>query len=385
MLQVVALIWLEIKKLLRTPSSLVIMFVMPLLFTFIFGSFFGDVENRKTQITVVDQDQTMLSKAFIKRLSQDPIIEIKQASRSVGEEDLKEKKTAGLILIPEVFAEKITTGSSPVIFRHGPELTIAVSIRQTLDNTISQLMMKVKAANLWSVYSDGKKEELLKQLIEPRNESVVSVQSEQLSANPKTKQLSQLSQQAVGFSIMFLMFMILTATGAILQARQIGVWSRLMLAPVTRLQILLGYLFAFFLMGWLQFSILMVLSSVLFGIEWGDLLGMIVLVSAVLLAVIGLGLLLAGIVKTVEQQSAIGTLVIVSTCMLGGIFWPLEVVPELMQKVAQFVPQTWAMKGFTELMARGGTLGDIWEYVLILLGFAVVFLGIGISRIRFEA
>jgi ABC-2 type transport system permease protein len=376
MLQIFALVWLEIKKLLRMPSSLVIMFVMPLLFTFIFGGLFGGEESQKTRITVVDQDQTMLSKAFIKRLSQDPIMEVKQASQSVGEEELKEKKIAGLVIIPKGFAEKITTDSTPVVFRHGPELTIAASIRQTLDNASNQLMMKVKAAELWSKYKDSKKEELLKQLIESGDEPLVSVQSEQLTADPKTKTLNYTSQQAVGFSIMFLMFMILTATGAILQARQIGVWSRMMLAPVNRLQILLGYLFAFFLMGWLQFSILMILSSVLFGVEWGDLLSVIVLVSVVLLAVIGLGLLLAGIVKTAEQQSAIGTLVIVSTCMLGGIFWPLEVVPEFMQKVAEFVPQTWAMRG---------TLVDIWEYVLILLGFTVVFLGIGISRIRFEA
>jgi ABC-2 type transport system permease protein len=70
--------------------------------------------------------------------------------------------------------------------------------------------------------------------------------------------------------------------------------------------------------------------------------------------------------------------------MLGGVFWPLEVVPAFMQKIAQFVPQTWAMKGFTELMARGGGVGDILGSVAILMGFAVVFLAMGITRIRYE-
>ena len=42
------------------------------------------------------------------------------------------------------------------------------------------------------------------------------------------------------------------------------------------------------------------------------------------------------------------------------------------------------MKGFTELMARGGGVGDILGAVAILMGFAVVFLAMGIARIRYE-
>ncbi len=55
-------------------------------------------------------------------------------------------------------------------------------------------------------------------------------------------------------------------------------------------------------------------SSLLFGIQWGSLLGQVVLVSALLLCVTGLGLLIAGFVKTTEQQMAFGNLLIVSTC-----------------------------------------------------------------------
>jgi ABC-2 type transport system permease protein len=183
---------------------------------------------------------------------------------------------------------------------------------------------------------------------------------------------------------MFLMITLMSVTGTILQARSMGVWYRMLAAPASRFEILGGYLASFFLIGWIQFGILMGISSWLFGIDWGSVLGQAVLVSALLLCIVGLGLFIAGLVRTAEQQSALGNLLIVSTCMLGGVYWPLDVVPDTMKKIAEFIPQAWAMKGFTELVARGGSLPDILGPVAVLLGFAAVFLTVGVVRVRYE-
>jgi ABC-2 type transport system permease protein len=183
---------------------------------------------------------------------------------------------------------------------------------------------------------------------------------------------------------MFVMFSLLSVSGTILEARKNGVWFRLLSTPVSRAQVIGGYMLSFFLIGWIQFGILMLLSKWLFDVQWGNLLGLIVLVSALLLAVVGLGMFIAGFVKTTEQQSAIGSIVIVSTCMLGGVYWPLDIVSDTMRRIAEFVPQFWAMQGFTELVARGGGVGDILSSVAVLLGFALVFLVAGISRVRYE-
>lgn len=46
-------------------------------------------------------------------------------------------------------------------------------------------------------------------------------------------------------------------------------------------------------------------------------------------------LLIAGIVRTFQQQQAVSALVVTSTSMLGGLFWPIEIVSPLMQSVAR--------------------------------------------------
>ncbi|CAG9613849.1 Linearmycin resistance permease protein LnrN [Bacillus rhizoplanae] len=70
--------------------------------------------------------------------------------------------------------------------------------------------------------------------------------------------------------------------------------------------------------------------------------------------------------------------------MISGLYWPIEIEPEFMQKIANFVPQTWAMRGFTELIARGGALADITGYIGVLLLFAGIFFFIGLTRIRYD-
>jgi ABC-2 type transport system permease protein len=121
----------------------------------------------------------------------------------------------------------------------------------------------------------------------------------------------------------------------------------------------------------------------LFGVSWGNLPGVILFASLMIIAFIGLGLMIGGFVKTSKQQQAIGSIMIVSTSMLGGVYWPLEIVGDFMQKIALIVPQYWAISGFQELMAANAGLKDIWLQLLVLGGFALTFLSVGLTRIRY--
>ncbi|MNI27117.1 ABC-2 family transporter protein [compost metagenome] len=62
--------------------------------------------------------------------------------------------------------------------------------------------------------------------------------------------------------------------------------------------------------------------------------------------------------------------------MLGGCFWPVYVMPEWMQKIANFVPQTWVIDAI-ERMSSGSGLGDVMLHVGILSLFALILLGVG--------
>ncbi|MGZ4105818.1 MAG: ABC transporter permease [Tumebacillaceae bacterium] len=387
MRQLWAICSFQIRRTFKNRRSWLLMFGMPLFFTFIFGSFAGKDVSTKIPIAISDGDHTTASQELISAVSKNQLYTVKTVSAEEATAQLHDKKVSGAIFIPAGYQQKFGDGfQAKVTFQHGPDLSTAPMIDNTLKETMAHSALEVKAAQSASRMSPSIKwEQEYQRIVDFYNKNYnFKVEMTSVTKNVGTLEMNGTNQRSIGFSIMFVMFSLMSVSGTILEARKNGVWFRLLSTPVTRLQVLGGYLLSFFLIGWIQFAILMVLSSLLFHVAWGNLTGLIVLVSALLLAVVGLGMFLAGLVKTTEQQSAIGSIIIVSTCMLGGVYWPLDIVSDTMRGIAQFVPQFWAMQGFTELVARGGGVADILGPVAVLLGFAAVFLVAGISRVRYE-
>lgn len=381
MKKVWALCWLELKQILIKPQSYILMFGMPIIFTLIFGGLLGGSGNEKVNISLVDKDGSVLSGKYYEEIKKSDLISIEKVTYREGTQRIEDKKASGIIIIPKDFQKSMLDGKVENIqFQASADFTGGTSVEQVLASALKKMEIEVSAARDFEKKSNTSWETMYETIytkIDP-----VSIQKELILHDDQ--KLNNVTGRAAGFSILFVMIVMLSATGTILKTRQLGVWSRLLGAPVSKVQILAGYILSFFLIGWIQFGVLMILTHSLFDVQWGNLLGVITLVSVLLLAVIGLALLLASIVKTTEQQSALGNIVVISTCMIGGLYWPIEIEPSWMQMAANFVPQTWAMRGFTELIVRGGTLADIGGYIGILILFAGVFFVIGLTRIRYD-
>ncbi|MEC0900187.1 MULTISPECIES: ABC transporter permease [Bacillus] len=381
MKKVWALCWLELKQILIKPQSYILMFGMPIIFTLIFGGLLGGSGNTKVNVSLVDEDSSVLSSKYYEDIKKSDLISIEKVTYKEGKQKIENKKSSGIVIIPKDFQKSVLDGKVESIqFQASADFTGGTSVEQVLASSLKKMEIEVSAARDFEKKSNTPWESMYKEIytkIEP-----VSIQKESISHDDQ--KLNNVTGRAAGFSILFVMIVMLSATGTILKARQFGVWSRLLGTSVSKVQILAGYILSFFLIGWIQFGVLMILTHSLFDVQWGNLLGVITLVSVLLLAVIGLALLLASIVKTTEQQSALGNIVVISTCMIGGLYWPIEIEPAWMQTAANFVPQTWAMRGFTELIVRGGTLADIGGYIGILILFAGVFFIISLTRIRYD-
>ncbi|HDR7516621.1 ABC transporter permease [Bacillus mobilis] len=381
MKKVWALCWLELKQILIKPQSYILMFGMPIIFTLIFGGLLGGSGNTKVNVSLVDEDGSVLSSKYYEDIKKSDLISIEKVTYKKGKQKIENKKSSGIVIIPKDFQKSMLDGRIESIqFQASADFTGGTSVEQVLASVLKKMEIEVSAARDFEKKSNTSWETMYKEIytkVEP-----VSIHKESISHDDQ--KLNDVTGRAAGFSILFVMIVMLSATGTILKARQLGVWSRLLGTPVSKVQILAGYILSFFLIGWIQFGVLMILTHSLFDVQWGNLLGVIILVSVLLLAVIGLALLLASIVKTTEQQSALGNIVVISTCMIGGLYWPIEIEPAWMQTAANFVPQTWAMRGFTELIVRGGTLADIGGYIGILILFAGVFFVISLTRIRYD-
>lgn len=386
MRKILAICLFELKRILKQPSTYILMLAMPLLFSFLFGSMFtGDTE-KPNSVALVNEDHSLQARFLIQQLENNDAIHLEILEADEARKALNDKKTEGVFWIRSGFGTELADGKDPKLkFQYPPSSATAQILKQVVNQSIQTMVVQMNAAKAWRTYS-GEDWLGMFQMMNDRQTAIELPKSKLISIDGKEQEtkLTGTSYSSPGFTIMFVMIMMLIVTGVFIEARKSGVWQRMMSVPTSRLQIVIGYLLSFFLIGWIQFGLLMISSSVLFDVNWGNLGAATVLISALLLAIVGLGLMIAGFAKTTEQQGTIGSLVIISTCMLGGVYWPVSIVPEFMQKIAQFTPQFWAMKGFTRIISDQGGITDIWYPVLILLGFAVVFLMIGLSRVKYE-
>jgi ABC-2 type transport system permease protein len=96
---------------------------------------------------------------------------------------------------------------------------------------------------------------------------------------------------------------------------------------------------------------------------------------------VSLVLTLTSIVKSLAGVSVAVSMIATLSSMLGGLFWPLELVPDFMQKIAWFTPGYWFGQGLRTVgeidSARELTLHNFGLPVLFLSAFCVVTLLLG--------
>ena len=91
---------------------------------------------------------------------------------------------------------------------------------------------------------------------------------------------------------------------------------------------------------------------------------------------------IAGLARTYAQANAFSQILTYSTAALGGAWWPIDIVPAWMQRLAQLTPVYWAMQGFQDIIVRGQGLacGAAAARRAGLMG--AIFLAVGLNRFR---
>ena len=186
---------------------------------------------------------------------------------------------------------------------------------------------------------------------------------------------------APGMALMFLMYTVSYGGRNLLAERTEGTLPRLLGTPTSAAQVLGGKLFGIFLTGVAQVTVLVVGSSLLFHLKWGDPLAVAALIVAVTAAATGWGMLLAALARTPAQVASIGSALMLVFGMLSGAFVPLSAFPGWLQSVAHITPNAWGLDAFTTL-ARGGALAAITPGLGVLLAMGAGLFAVALVMFR---
>jgi ABC-type Na+ efflux pump permease subunit len=184
--------------------------------------------------------------------------------------------------------------------------------------------------------------------------------------------------------VMFIMFQ-LTTFFLVLWVDDLnsGKTRRIAMSPTRTRDILLAQVVARLVWGALQVAIILGMGSLVLGVRLDvQPVHLAVLLLAYMLAAASLGMLLASFFRSIDKANAVGVIVSLVMAALGGCWWPLEIVPGAMRKLALIFPTGEVMDALGGMTALGPSAPFPASNVAVLLVMAFVMMPLAARRMR---
>lgn len=369
--------WNMVRRTLGRKKGWVVYLVMPCIVVALAVLLLGQTKAIGIVVSYVNEDEGPAGQYMIRELARQDQYVLKEAASEADLRDglLHNTSTVG-IWIPSGFSQGLIEGGVPGVKLY--ELTAsegAASVRLTVESAIQRLDGTGSIIRTAGEEADGI----------PMMEQVLA-QVEQNTIGTATTDLHLYSRPGLanvtGFTLMFMMGLISSAVTLIVDDRRQRTMSRIYTAPVRAYEIALGNFLGSLVVGSLQVMVVLLLSRTVLRYDYGIPFGLhFLILTAFMMVSLGLATTIAGMIRNDKNTALINSLIITPTSMLGGCFWPISIMPDFMQKIANFIPQKWAIEA-VEIGATGGSLADIGLPLAVLGLMAVILLAVGSAVLR---
>lgn len=182
--------------------------------------------------------------------------------------------------------------------------------------------------------------------------------------------------------LLFVFLTSLTAAGQLVLSRKLGVSRRMLSTPTGAGTIVAGEALGRFGVALLQALYIVAVSSIVFGVGWGDPLAAAAIILLFCLVGAAVAMLLGAVASNPEQASSLGVFAGLAMGALGGCMVPFEIMPDAMQAVARLLPHSWAILGLRDLVRDGGGIETVLPNLGVLAAYAAVVMALAAWRFR---
>lgn len=366
-----AIIALKLKETLKSPVTLIFLFVMPIVFSFIFGSTASDTK-KPIVAFIQEHSDCKLNQEIFHILEKNTKFHWIKTTESEAKDLVYDEKAVASVKVASQLKSHL---------KENKEIFDVTVYKKTEEYAVLSPYLKETASIIYQI-NQGVKEQKSVSLINALNKLDESGTISLVEKNQDGEATQQPNLIPLGFTIMFMMFAISSSASSIHLEYKDYTWQRLLSSPIQKISVLLGYFIAYFLLGWIQLGVLLTILSLFFNVYLGNFILILVFGSFVIGLVVSLGFMIATLSHTKKQAEVFSAIIIVGTCMLGGIYWPLDIVPDMMKKSSLAIPQTWMMSGFGEMMSGTVNHTILLLDITVLAAFTIVFMVIGLKNIR---
>jgi ABC-2 type transport system permease protein len=346
-------------------------------FTFLLGGI-SDPANLSVSYGVADLDGGPLSVGFVAELRSIGLFDLEEVATAEEAEDLAERgEVAASFVIPNGFSASVSAGGLSTIevigYVDSPTFNqVARSIAGQFAGEINYVGAAIATeAQVSGAPLDPGAVEAASGVASPLTLGEIARASKQLSSE---------TFYSAGMAVLFLFLTVQFGVLGLLDERRMGTMHRLLAAPISRASVIAGKAVTSFVLGVVSMTIIVVGTTLMLGAEWGEPLGVAVLVVAGVFAAMGVMFVVAAFARTPEQAGNLQAIVAFVLAMLGGSFFPVAGTGWL-STVSLLTPHAWFLRGLGDL-AAGGSVADVLPAAGWIMVFAVVTAGLASLRIR---
>lgn len=372
----------DVRRLLRWRANIFFLVVLPMLIILLLGAAFGGSD--RARVGVVAGERTPLARQVVSELRSRASTTVRTYSRlATMRDDISRGNLDAGIVIPPRYDALLRSGKHVTLDYIGRPDSLAQQVRATIQSVLADQGRLVAVAQLLETQRKLPFERALAQA--RAAEATTPRLHVRLRGADGGRYTTTTSRFASGASTQLLLFIFLNSlNGAVwmIETRRLGIARRILSTPTSTRTFVLGQLLGRLALALIQALVIIVGSSLFFGVGWGDPLGTAAVVTAFALVGTGAAVLVGSLFASEQQAGPVALLLGLGLAALGGSMAPLEVFPSTARKIAHVSPHAWANDAFAKLLKHGGDIGSVLPQIGALLAIAAVLLSVATWRLR---
>lgn len=377
---VLAIAGTELRRFLRDRSNIFFALVLPLLLVLMIGLQFGDDASARRAIVV--GDASSLREDLVSGLEDYGVVVTLSERDSALEQLARGRSDIGLFLSEEA-AAAYGSGDVSIEAILGPQAT-APLVQQQVNAVLETL--RAEQARVLALTSRGVDRSVAQSALTDAGgvmqAPTLAVRNVDERSQRFSEGLDQFDFGASGQLLLFTFLSSLTGSATLIQARRLGVVGRTLAAPVSPLQLIGGQVLGRFAIAFAQGGYIMAASSLLFGVDWGNLAVSLLVLMLFALVAAGAAMVVGSLLDNEAAAAGVGVGLGLVLAALGGSMSPLEFFPDTMRTVANVTPHAWAYEALADIQRRGGGLTDVLPELAVLAGMALLLVLLGAAALR---
>ena len=363
----------DLRQRIRDRSAIILGVVAPLVIAALMSLAFRGAESIHLNLGVVDDDHGPAAAGLVAAL-RDPALAnlvtvVPETSVAAASAAVRAGRTGAAVVIAPGFTASLG-GTRPL------QLTLLTTVNNStaaqIASSITQSFVAQVNADRLSValaVAGGQAPAAASAALAAERPSLPVQAVEQAFGG---KELKIVSYYAPAMAVFFLLFTISFTSRSFFVDRDQGMVERMLAAPVRPISVLLGKVVSTLVFGGVSLAVIIGVTTVAFGADWGDPLAAALLSLVMVLAVTATTALVIVLARTQRQAEGIALFVVFGFALLGGNFVLISSVPAIMQRLALLTPNGWVLRGYTDLATTGGGLSVVATPIAAILAYTAV-------------